>query len=102
MVIGLLVIAGFFMVIAIKFKDDWGIMPILFFIAALIFIVAAVGIMGSFFLARQSGISNIINTVYFACALVLVIFVAYIIMRWIVAFAVKFLKDMEAKKRRMT
>jgi nitrate/nitrite transporter NarK len=101
MIVGLLAIAAMFLVIAIKFPDDWGVVKTLFYISSLIFIVAAVGAMGSFFLANQTGLAQIVNSVYLACIFVLFIFVAYIILRWILAFAIRWLKDIEAKKRRV-
>jgi hypothetical protein len=100
MVVGLLAIAGMFLVIAIKFPDDWGVVKTLFYISAMIVVVADIGVMGSFFLASQNDMSNIVNSVYLAAIFILILFVAYIILRWVLAFAIKFLRDVEAKKRR--
>lgn len=92
-----LAIAAIFIVIANKFKDDWGIINLLFYIAAMIFVVAAIGTMGSYFIMGQNAVYMIVNTTYLAVGFIFFIFVAYIIMRFIVNFAVKWMESLNTR-----
>ena len=98
-ILGFIGVAGLFIVIAKVFPDDWKIMPILFYIMAIFFIVMAVGVMGSFFMSGQAAVSLVVGAAYLAAALIMFIFIAYIIMRYVVSFAISFIKGLKKRGR---
>jgi hypothetical protein len=92
-----LAMAGMFALFAIKFKDDWGILTIIFYIMSMLFIVMTIGIIGSFLTIGQYELSTLINTAYFAAESVLFVFLLYIILRFVLRFALRFTESVARK-----
>lgn len=90
-------LVAFMLFIADKFKDDWGVMTILFYIMSIIFMLLTVGLVGSYYTTTQNNIQLIMNTAYYVMGALVFVFIAYIIMRFILRFAVKFTRDTASK-----
>lgn len=99
-IMSFLAIAGLFFYFGHKFVDDWGVMPLFFYIMGLAFILLSVGVVSSVFSVDQNKLSTVVGTSYLLAGFIFIIFMAYVVMRFSVNFTIKFIKDVNKRGRR--